>query len=209
MKIISIQVGMPRTVEYRGQSVRTGIFKDPVKCPVFLHTLSLEGDGQADLKVHGGRDKALYAYAHDTYAWWKRERPQDDFPPGAMGENLSVDFLPEDQICIGDTYEIGDAIVQVTQPRFPCQKLVVKFQDPLVLKQFMTLGRPGVYYRVLKEGLISAGQSFKLVDRETVLVSVQELFEFNKASAELTRVREFLKLKTLNAQWREKLEALL
>lgn len=209
MKILSIQVGKPKLVTYRGHEVSTGIFKDPVQGSVWLRTLNLEGDGQADLKVHGGRDKALYAYSYDTYTEWKKLRPKDVLPYGAFGENLCIDSLPESQIFLGDVYEVGSARIQVTQPRFPCQKLVVKFQDPLILKQFIQLGRSGVYYRVLQEGQIEAGQEMKLVEKAHVRVSVQEIFEISKPTddAGRARVREILGLKSLNENWREKFQA--
>jgi len=176
MKILSIQVGKPKTIEFNGKQITTGIFKDPVSSPVMLRTFNLDGDGQADLKVHGGRDKALYAYSSDAYLEWKKLRPQDEFPSGAIGENLTIDFLPEDQIYIGDTYEVGKAIVQVTQPRFPCYKLAAKFQDNEIRKQFMKINRSGVYYRVLQEGFVGVGDEMKLLNREKSTLSIAEVF---------------------------------
>jgi MOSC domain-containing protein YiiM len=210
MKLVSIQVGLPRTVKAGDKEVTTGIFKDPVEGPVLVRKLNLDGDRQADLKVHGGVDKAVYAYACDAYGGWRNLRPQDELPWGAMGENLSFETLSEDQICVGDTFELGEAVLQAVQPRFPCYKLAVKFNDPAILKQFMTYNRPGVYFRVLKEGLIDRGQRLKLVNREAILVSVQELFEF-KQSLRLTRERiaEILKVQALNSDWRAKFEAAL
>ncbi len=205
MKILSIQVGLPKEFTYRGNSVTSGIFKSPVTGPVMMRRLNLEGDGQADLKVHGGVDKAIYAYSGDTYGWWKNKRPGDDFLPGAMGENLTIDHLPEDKIYIGDTYEVGDAIIQVSQPRYPCQKLVAKFNDPLILKQFTELNRPGVYYRVLKEGFIESGQTLNRVDQETVRVSVMDLYSLSSNTPK-DKIREMLLLQSLNDQWRKKLE---
>lgn len=177
MKVLSIQVGKPKTIQYQGKPVTTGIFKDPVSGPVMLRTLNLDGDGQADLRVHGGIDKALYAYSYDVYAQWKTLRPQDSFSFGAMGENLSIDSMAEDTISIGDTYKLGDAIVQVTQPRFPCQKLAIKFNDPSILKQFMKLARPGVYFRVLQEGFINVGDELQLIDQAKTRLSIIESFK--------------------------------
>jgi len=209
LRILSIQVGVPRTFQYGGQNVVTSIFKKQVPGPVRLRTLNLEGDTQSDLKVHGGRDKAVYAYSYDAYDWWKRTRPNDTFESGAMGENLSVDQMPEDQLFIGDTFEIGEAVVQITQPRFPCYKLGMKFNDPAILKQFMKLERPGIYFRVLKEGEIDVQQEFELIDQEAVRISVHELFTINRtAPADPSRIREILKLKSLNEQWREEFESL-
>lgn len=207
MKILSIQVGLPKTIQHHGRAVTTGIFKLPVHGPVLLKTLNLEGDGQADLRVHGGRDKALYAYSYDVYPNWIKTRPSNDFPFGALGENLTVDELPEDQIFIGDIFELGEAIIQVAQPRMPCQKLAIKFDDPSILKQFMSIGRPGVYYRVLKEGIIRAGDSFKLIEQERVLASVLELFNLSQhGSDSLERLREILRIKSLEDGWRRRIE---
>jgi MOSC domain-containing protein YiiM len=177
MKIVSIQVGQPQIITYRGKSITTAIFKDPVPGPRMLRTCNLDGDRQADLTVHGGRDKALYAYGMDTHAWWTKQRPQDAFVFGSFGENLSMDILDEREIYIEDTYELGEAIVQVTQPRYPCYKLSAKFQDPSILKDFVHSHRPGVYFRVLREGMIDVGDSLKLVDRLADQKSVRDAFD--------------------------------
>lgn len=207
MKIRSIQTGKARDITYRGKQMRTGIFKTPVEGPVFAGTLHLEGDETVDLSVHGGKDKALYAYACDAYEAWAQMRPGDAFGPGAMGENFSVDHLPEDKIYIGDTYEIGEAVIQVTQPRFPCQKLAAKFNDPGIIRQFMAFKRPGVYFRVLKEGVVNPAEDMKLIGQEDVRIPVLELFLLKTAvSVDRSRLEEILKLKTLNEQWREDIE---
>ncbi len=172
-----------------------------------LRKLNIEGDGQADLRVHGGVDKALYAYPNDVYEIWKKTRPGDAFGFGAMGENLSVSSLPEDQIYIGDTYELGDAIVQAVQPRFPCFKLSLKFEDPTILKDFMAINRPGVYFRVLQEGMIDVGDEFKLKDREKFQFSIQELFNLmDQDEIDVSRVKQVLGLKSLNPEWRVRLQ---
>jgi MOSC domain-containing protein YiiM len=208
MKILSIQIGLPKEVQYHGKAVSTGIFKEQVSGPVFLRTLNLDGDGQADLTVHGGADKALYAYGYDTYPYWKALRPQDSFPFGAFGENLCIDTLPENSMYIGDTYELGDALIQVAQPRFPCQKLGIKFNDMTILKQFMKYGRPGIYFRVLKEGAIAVRDELKLIDREKTLLSVAEIFElYQQDSVDPARIQEILQVKALPAQWRRKFES--
>jgi len=207
MKILSIQIGTPKTVTFRGAEISTGIFKDPVTGPVHLGFTNLVGDGQADLKVHGGREKALYAYAYDTYKEWRKIRPNDELAYGAFGENLSVDTLFEDRIFVGDTYRLGFARVQACQPRFPCMKLAVKFQDVEILKQFNSVGRPGVYYRVLEEGKIAAGDSFELIERDPVPVSIGELYLIKKPEDEsgFERVREILKVAALSESWKKKL----
>lgn len=209
MKILSIQVGLPREVEFNGKVVKTGIFKDPVTGPVQVNTTNLAGDRQADLTVHGGPDKAVYAYSFDAYDWWKNERPADDFPYGAFGENLTVDHLPEDKIYIGDTYELGGTILQVAQPRFPCYKLGVKYNDLRIIKTFMKAERPGVYFRVLKEGKVEAGDTFKLVSQERVKLSVVDLSSFILGRRELSRedAIAYLGLGTLPDLYRESLRS--
>lgn len=123
MKILTIQIGKVKKIEYRGRPVETGFFKEQVKGPVKLLALKLEGDEQADLKVHGGLDKALYAYPYDSYVDWKKFRPEHAYEPGAFGENLCMETLDEKSIYVGSIYRLGEAEVQVTQPRFPCFKL--------------------------------------------------------------------------------------
>lgn len=199
---------MPKTVSYRGKSITTGIFKEPVPGPLFLRTTNLDGDGQADLKVHGGPDKALYAYAFDAYSHWKQLRPKDTFSYGAMGENLTCDSLDEDTIYVGDTYECGGAIIQACQPRFPCYKLAMKFDDVNILKEFNKVNRPGVYFRVLKEGQIHTGDTFKLIDQENVKLSILEIYSFSQKPIEdESRIEDFLKIKSLTPQWRAKFES--
>jgi MOSC domain-containing protein YiiM len=198
MKILSIQVGKPRTVEFRGKQVRTGIFKDPVTGPVMVRQLNLEGDGQADLRVHGGVNKAVYAYGADTFIDWKKLRSQDEFNPGAFGENLTLDSLREDQVLIEDTYKVGDVILQAVQPRFPCFKLGIKFDDVSILKQFMKFNRPGVYFSVLQEGSIQAGDSLSLVDRVDKSISIQRLFEiFQEEEKDPFEIKRLLQLPML------------
>lgn len=208
MKILSLQIGKPKTLDYRGKSITTGIFKDPVPGPLYLRKLNLDGDGQANLKVHGGPDKALYVYAYDAYTHWKKLRTNDTFSYGAMGENVTCSELNEDTIYVGDTFECGEAIIQACQPRFPCYKLAMKFDDVNILKQFNVVNRPGIYFRVLKEGLINTGDSLKLTDQEKVKLSILELYSFSQKPIEdESRIHDFLKIKALTPQWRAKFES--
>lgn len=210
MKIQSIQVGKIQSIQHLGREVTTAIFKTAVTGPVLLKTLSLEGDQQADLRVHGGTNKALYAYGLDAYPKWRELRPEDDFANGAMGENLTMSSLPEDQICVGDSFRLGEAIVQVTEPRFPCHKLGLKFKDLSILNQFMALGRPGVYFRVIKEGLIAEGDELTALDREKVRFSILDFFNFKRGVVpEKTLLREVIKIEALPNDWRTKFQNLL
>ncbi len=209
MKVESIHVGKPTPVTFRGKEVLTSIFKKQIPGPVMLRTLDLDGDEQADLRVHGGPDKALYAYGSEAYEAWRKLRPQDSFPPGAMGENLAMTTLPEDEIFIGDTYRLGQAVVQVAQPRFPCFKLGIKFNDAQIISDFVELERPGVYFRVIQEGLVDVGDLLEIDDQEVARVSVLEIFQINSArTLDTQRLREILQVRGLTPQWREKIQDL-
>ncbi len=208
MKILSIQVGQPQILNFRGREITTSIFKSPVQGPLMVRTLNIDGDRQADLTVHGGIDKAVYAYSFDAYSWWKMKRPSDTFNYGAFGENLLIDRINENETFIGDTFEVGEAILQVAQPRMPCYKLAVKFEDPSILRTFMESKRPGIYFRVLKEGLINVEQEFKLINREKIQLSVSQLFGFTQGEKiDPKMVKEYLKIKTLPEEWREQLKS--
>ena len=160
-KVISLNVGLPRTVNFHGQAVTTGIFKEPVKGRIKLRKLNLDGDKQADLTVHGGLDKALYAYPAEHYDYWKERLPKMKLLWGMFGENLTTEGLLEDQVNIGDVFRIGSSEVIVTQPRMPCYKLGVKFGRMDIIRQFMDSKLTGIYFRVLKEGEIGAGDGFE------------------------------------------------
>ena len=157
MKIISVNVGLPRVVTWNGRTVTTGIFKDPVTGPVRVGLTHLAGDGQADLTVHGGRAKAVYAYPSEHYTAWAREISAGTWPWGMVGENLTIEGLTEDDVRIGDRFRIGTAELIVTQPRMPCFKLASKLQRPDVFRRFLSSGRTGWYLAVLHEGEVQAG----------------------------------------------------
>ncbi len=209
MKIVSIQVGQPKELIFNGKTITTSIFKEPVKGPLRIDQLNIEGDRQADLRVHGGIDKAIYAYSYEAYNWWKKTRP-DTYSFGAFGENLTIDEFSEKEICIGDSFQVGEAILQVAQPRMPCYKLAVKFNDPSILKAFMKSGRPGIYFRVLKEGMVDAGDELIPLTREKARLSIYELFTLGADSTlSKERIREILSIESLIADYREQFEAML
>jgi MOSC domain-containing protein YiiM len=163
MKLLSIQVGRPRDLQWRGQDVRTSIFKTSVTGPVRVRLLNIDGDEQSDLTVHGGRNKAVYVYPSEHYDFWKNELPDEAFPWGAFGENLTTEGLLEDRVCIGDRLLCGTAEFVVTQPRQPCYKLGVKFDRLDMVKRFHRSGRSGFYLAVLREGTIEAGDAITLI----------------------------------------------
>ena len=163
MKLLSINVALPKVVAANGQHVETGIFKQPVSGQVKLGELNIEGDGQADLSVHGGLDKAVYVYSWKNVEYWKNFLKREDLHPGSFGENLTVDELLDTEVCLGDQFEIGTARFLVTQPRLPCFKLGITMGHADFVKTFHKSGRNGFYLRVLQEGAISAGDTIRRI----------------------------------------------
>lgn len=156
-RLLAVSLGKPQDVEWRGETVRTGIFKSPVEGSVHAGRLGLRGDGQADLSVHGGLDKAVYAFDDSSTRFWRQALDREDLGPGEFGENLTVEGWPEERVRIGDRFRIGDALLEVSQPRQPCVKLGLRFDDPGLPKRFFASGRVGYYLRVIEEGELRAG----------------------------------------------------
>ena len=214
MKIVSLNVGMPTEVSWHGRPVTTGIFKVPVEGRIALRALNLEGDGQADLTVHGGRDKAVYCYQAAHYDYWRKALPERDVPTAMFGENFTVDGPNEDEVHLGDRYSVGSAEVVVTQPRLPCYKLGIRFGDDYMVKRFLSAGRTGFYLRVTREGEVEKGDDLKLisVDENRVPVSeVTRLYVAKKYGAtEARSVEKMLRVEALPESWkryfRERLE---
>jgi MOSC domain-containing protein YiiM len=165
MHIATIQVGMPQRRDPESDPWFTAIFKEKIDGPVHLDIRNLDGDAQADLRVHGGPNKAVMAYAAEHYPHWRAELNLSDFAFGAFGENFTVIGTNEDEICIGDIHQVGTATLQVTQPRSPCWKLARKWEIPDLPKRFVISGRSGWYYRVLQEGTVDTGEEIKLLER--------------------------------------------
>jgi MOSC domain-containing protein YiiM len=175
MKLLSIQVGLPREVRWQRRTVSTGFFKEPVAGPVMLRRLNLDGDRQADLSVHGGPHKAVYVYPGEHYGPWRAELPEVELPWGSFGENFTTEGLLEDEVHIGDRFRIGEAEVVVTQPRTPCFKLGIRFGDPEMVSRFLESRRSGFYLAVLREGRLEAGDAVELLGREPNLVTVADI----------------------------------
>src|SRR5437773_9008064 len=187
MKILSVNVGLPREVTWQGKVVTTGIFKEPVKTPVTVRTLNLDGDQQADLTVHGGVDKAVYAYPSEHYGYWRAELPGVDLPWGMFGENFTTEGLFEETVYIGDRFRIGETEVIVTEPRMPCYKLGIKFGRSDIIKRFLASRRTGFYFAVLKEGKVKAGDEIELIGRDANNISIADitrLYAFEKDDLE-------------------------
>jgi MOSC domain-containing protein YiiM len=176
MIVISTNIGEPKTIVWHGKKEQTGIYKFPVDHPIFLGKEDVENDHVMDRKYHGGVDKACYLYSANHYNFWEKFYPELEMPWGMFGENLTVEGLHENEITVGDIFEIGEAVVQATQPRQPCYKLGIRFQNPKVVKQFVESGFPGVYVRVLKNGMVRTGEKMILKEKSNS-ISIQKVFE--------------------------------
>jgi MOSC domain-containing protein YiiM len=210
VKILSISVGRPRELEARGKPVRTSIFKQPVAGGVWARTLNLDGDEQSDLSVHGGRDKAVYVYPSEHYAYWRAQLPGLELPWGAFGENLTTEGLSETAVHIGDLVSIGAAEFVVTQPRLPCFKLGIRFGRLDMVKRFQQSGRTGFYLAVLREGIIAADDDVRLVAGEQHGVRIADIVRLYTAhEGEQALLRRAVELAALPESWREHFRPLL
>ncbi len=203
MKLLSVNVGLPRELEWKGKVVRTSIFKAPVGGRIRVSRLNLDGDQQSDLSVHGGIDKAVYAYPSEHYPFWRRELPGADLPWGVFGENFTTHGLLED-IRIGDRLRIGSGEFAVTQPRMPCFKLGIRFNRPDMVKRFLESGRTGFYLAVVKEGEVAAGDSIELIERDEHNVTVADVVNlYGRDATNQDMLRRVSQLPSLPESWRE------
>src|SRR6187200_1082313 len=205
MKVLSVNVGLPRNVLFNGQIITTAIFKDPVNGPIILGKLNLDGDKQADLTVHGGIDKAVYSYPEEHYYYWRKQFPNMDLEWGMFGENFTTEGLLEDAVNVGDQFQIGSAKLVATQPRMPCYKLGVRFGRMDVIRKFMTSGRPGIYFKVLTEGEIKTGDKIKLIKRDKNNVTVKDivtLYLTRNNTDNIETMRRATKIRDLPEGWR-------
>src|SRR5258706_6625405 len=157
LQLLSVNVGLPRDIEWKGKSVHTAVWKDAVRGRRKVERLNIDGDGQGDLQGHGGEHRAVLVYQIDSYRYWERELGRDDFVYGQFGENFTVEGLNDDEVCIGDRYRIGTALFEVTQPRVTCYRVGIRMNDPRIPALLVSHHRPGFYFRVLEEGDVQAG----------------------------------------------------
>ncbi len=176
MHLVSVNVGQPITLTWNGQTFETGIYKQPTADRLSVTTLNLAGDAQADLKVHGGLDKAVYAYDAAHYEFWQRQLPaRTDWTYGLFGENLTTTGLFDDQVYVGDVFRMGTVVLRAVQPRLPCYKLNARFDDRQMVKKFTEAGRCGIYFRVVEEGFVQVGDVIECVDRSPDAVTIQNV----------------------------------
>lgn len=213
MKVVSVNVGLPREVTWHGHAVTTGIFKEPVAGRVALRTLNLDGDRQADLTVHGGEHKAVYCYPFEHYDYWKTQLPQQQLPIGMFGENFTTEGLLEESTNLGDRFSLGSAEVVVTQPRLPCYKLGIKFGSDDMVKRFLASRRTGFYLAVTREGEVGAGDEIKEIsqDENKVLIAdIVRLYVTKKYSeADVEVIRRAMKVASFPESWKGHFEKLL
>jgi MOSC domain-containing protein YiiM len=202
MKVISVNVGFPREVLWKGKPVLTGIFKKPVTERVRVSYLNLEGDRQADLTVHGGEEKAVYAYPLEHYTYWQRELPDETLPWGSFGENLTIEGLSETNVNIGDRFRIGTTELMVTQPRFPCFKLNLKFGRDDMVKRFLNSRLSGIYFSVVQEGEVGVSDAIELVRRDENNITVADIVQIYVREANDDLVRRAIQVTALAASLR-------
>lgn len=202
-RILSVNVSLPKEIDFEGQKLTTGIFKEPVEGRMKLKTLNLDGDRQADLTVHGGPDKAVYAYSVEHYEYWHGVFPELAMSNGMFGENLTVEGLIESETNVGDTFRIGTATVIATQPRMPCYKLGIKFGRMDVIKKFLASGRSGVYFRVSKEGEVATGDSIEQITKDPNRITISDIVRLYSIDREdIQTMRRAVKVNALPKGWK-------
>ena len=203
MRVLSVNVGLPREVTWRGKRVTTGIYKEPVAGRVAIRTLNLDGDRQADLRVHGGPDKAVYAYPAESYELWRHERPELEFPPGQFGENLTTLGLPDEHVSLGDRFRIGTAELVVTQPRLPCFKLGIRMGSDAFVTEFLERGLLGFYLAVAREGEVEAGDPIIALARDPRGFPVTEVARlYARDRDDVDGLRRAVEVEALPESWR-------
>src|SRR5262244_3569931 len=209
-RLLSVNVGLPRDIAWRGKTVHTAIWKEPVQGRRMVRRLNIDGDGQGDLGGHGSEQRAVFVYQIESYRYWEDRLGRSDFTYGQFGENFTVEGMSDDEVCIGDRYSIGQALFEVTQPRVTCYRVGIRMNEPQMAALVVSHGRPGFYFRVLEEGKVGAGDEIVKVKEGPERVTVTEinalLYLPGHPASGLERV---LRIAALSAGWRTSLEALL
>lgn len=211
MKVRSVNISLPKQVQYKDKTVSTGIFKQAVSSRVAINELNLAGDEQVDLKNHGGEHKAVYGFASDHYPFWQQQLELDVLPYGRFGENLTIDGLDETLLCIGDQVQVGQSLLEITQPRVPCFKLGMAFELDAMPRLFVDNAATGIYFRVIETGSVAEGDVVKRIAAHAEQLSVKQLFRayFDKTmfvDEKRLILQRALKIEALSTEWRQKLE---
>jgi MOSC domain-containing protein YiiM len=180
MKVVSVNIGERKVINYKGRIIETGIFKYPVDEPIFLGIEDVKGDAVIDRKYHGGIDKAVYGYSENYYEFWKQLYPNLDWKFGMFGENLTISNLEETEICVGDIFKLGEVILEVTKPREPCMKLGLRFGTQKVLKQFWNSSKCGIYFKVIQTGNVAKGDEMVLLKKAVNTPTIAEVYVTKK-----------------------------
>src|SRR3954467_6282607 len=209
-RLVSVNVGRPQDIEWKGRIVHTGIWKDPVRGHCRVRRLNLDGDGQGDVAGHGGEQRAVFVYQLESYRYWQQRLKREDFVHGQFGENFTVDGLPDDSVCIGDRYQIGSALFEITQPRVACYRVGIRMNEPQMPALLTSSGRPGFYFRVLREGDVSAGDEILKVEEATERITIAEINALLYSPPHpRDRLERALRIEALSPGWRSSFEALL
>src|SRR3954452_19414727 len=209
-RLLSVNVGLPRDIEWKGRTVHTGIWKDSVRGRCRVSRLNLDGDGQGDLAGHGGEQRAVFVYQIESYRYWQEQLKRTDFVHGQFGENFTIQGLPDDAVCIGDRYQIGAALFEATHPRVTCYRVGIRMNEPRMPALLTSSGRPGFYFRVLQEGEVGAGDEIVKVGESKERMTVAEinaLLYLPGHSRE--RLERALRIEALSPGWRWSFEQLL
>jgi ferredoxin-NADP reductase/MOSC domain-containing protein YiiM/ferredoxin len=209
-RLLSVNVGLPRDIAWKGRTVHTGVWKSPVTGPCRAGRLNLQGDGQGDLAGHGGEHRAVFVYQMDSYHYWEQQLKRNDFVYGQFGENFTIEGLPDDAVCIGDRYQIGNALFEVTQPRVTCFRVGIRMNEPRMASLLTSSGRPGFYFRVLREGEVSAGDEIVKVGETGERMTVTEINALLYLPGHPREgLQRALRIDALSRGWRGSFEALL
>jgi MOSC domain-containing protein YiiM len=210
MQLLSVNTALPQDITWQGRVVRTSIFKQPVAGPVEVLATHLAGDGQADLRVHGGPDKAVYAYPQEHWEYWRQRLSADQLVAGAFGENLTTAGLLESEVRVGDCFQVGTAVLLAVQPRRPCVKLGIRLQRPAVVQEFEQARRSGIYFRVQQPGVLQAGDAITLVQASPYPSTIQDMVDcLVQGPHDQAKVQALLATPYLTPSWRERLLGLL
>jgi MOSC domain-containing protein YiiM len=210
MQLLSVNTALPQDITWQGRVVRTSIFKQPVAGPVEVLATHLAGDGQADLRVHGGPDKAVYAYPQEHWDYWRQRLSADQLVAGAFGENLTTAGLLESEVRVGDCFQVGTAVLLAVQPRRPCVKLGIRLQRPAVVQEFEQARRSGIYFRVQQPGMLQAGDAISLVQASPYPSTIQDMVDcLAPGPHDQAKVQALLATPYLTLSWRERLLGLL